>query len=139
MIRFCLQLYKQVFYRLYLWDKKISPFSRMHEWNAILTLSVYSFFNICSILAIVQLISGYKVIEILAVTHRPVYAVVTTIVVYMANFAVLRWIGIKNIIKELGGEQPDHSKLNKTLVSCYEVGTVLLFFGSFILVAVRDY
>jgi hypothetical protein len=57
----------------------------------------------------------------------------------MANFAVLRWIGIKNIIKELGGEQPDHSKLNKTLVSCYEVGTVLLFFGSFILVAVRDY
>jgi len=139
MVKFCLQLYKQVFYSLYLWDHKIAPYSQKHERNAILTLSIYSIFNICSILAIAQLISGYKVIEILVVSSPMVYAIVTMIVVFVINYALLNRIGVKNIINEFGGQRPDHSKINKTLVLSYEVASVLLFFGSFYFVIVRDY
>ena len=139
MFKFCLQLYKQVFYRLYLWDKKISQ-SRKHEWNVILTLSVYTIFNLFTIVAIIELITGYKIVGMLHVvgSYHLVFSIVTLIVIYAAHYLLLSRIGIKNLINEFEGQQAKH-KLNKMLVLWYEILSVLLFFGSFYLVAVRDY
>lgn len=137
MFTFCLQLYKQVFYRLYLWDKKISQ-SRKHEWNVMLTLSVYTLFNLASMVAMTQLITGYRIIGMLAVSSPKLYGVVTMVVIYAAHYLLLSRIGIKNLINEFEGPRAKH-KLNKTLVLWYEILSVVLFFGSFFLVAVRDY
>lgn len=137
MFKFCLQLYKQVFYRLYLWDKKVSQ-SQKHEWNVALTLSVYTLFHLASIAAITQLITGYRVIDMLAVSSPKLYGVVTIIVIYIVHYLLLSHLGVKNIIHEFEGPKAKH-KLNKTLVLWYEILSVVIFFGSFFLVAVRDY
>jgi hypothetical protein len=135
--KFCLQLYKQVFYRLYLWDKKVSR-SRKHEWNVALTLSVYTLFNLASMVAVTQLITGYRMIDMLAVSAPKLYGIVTMIIIYAAHYLLLSRLGIKNIINEFEGPQAKY-KLNKPLVLWYEILSVLLFFGSFYLVGVRDY
>ena len=121
-----LQLYKRIFYGLYLWDHEYSRSSR-HDLNAIVSLSGFVMMNIFSMLLVIQGISGHDVFGIVGTSSPGRDAIIFAVLMMLINYALISRIGVKNIIKEFEGKDAKRIKSN---VVGYVAGTMLLLFVS---------
>ena len=135
--RTCSKLYRYVFYKLYRWSEAVNSKHERHEINAVMMLSLVVIANLGTIPAVIQLITGYEAFRILAIPKY--YGAVIAIFMMIANFTLLKKYGFKKIIQEFSHERVPQQKFGNVLVTCYVLGSFLLLFASFALVAIRDY
>ena len=136
MFRGFLKYYTYIFYKLYIWSQKVDSGTKLHELNATMMLSLVTIFNLATIPAVIQLITGYKTLAIVAIPKY--YAALFALFMMAVNYGLLKRIGFKKIIQEFSNENTRQRNLGNVLVACYVIGSFIFLAASFFLIANRD-
>ena len=121
--------YRYIFYKLYGWTGKVNFRHEPDEIQAVIIISVTSFMYLLGII-ISLLIINIDVVGVFNFDQLPKIVVILFIVVFfLMNLYILKYqIGFKKIIQEFSLENEQQVRRGNILVTCYVLGSFVLFF-----------
>lgn len=131
------KFYKYIYYRIYSWNLKQWGKSDVPEYNAMLGIALLTFINIISILTIIEAMTAYEIFSFLEVSTSILF--ISSLSFIALHYFVFFHKGkYKKIIKEFETETKEHHKKGTVWVLLYIIGSVVILFGSWFVIYLRN-